>query len=190
MGSIPFFQVKMNYVTWFCVLFFLASFMRFYATEISFLNKTKWGILSIISIVLSLVSVALLAYFRKDTHTIYYFVSDSNKILAIFSAICTFMYFKNLKIQYSKVINTIAASTFGVLLIHAHSNEMRQWLWKDFVDVKSHYFMDHYILFSISVVIAIFSICIIIDCIRIHTIEKYTFKRIDDYLSSHHSFSI
>ena len=99
------------------------------------------------------------------------------------------MYFKNLGIQYSKIINTIAASTFGVLLIHAHSDEMRQWLWKDFIDVKSHYVIDNYALYSIFVVLTIFSVCTIIDYIRIHTIEKYTFRKIDKYLPSYHFYS-
>lgn len=188
-GSIPLFQVKMNYVTWFCVLYFIASFIRFYANKVSTLAKAKWGMLSIISIVLSMCSVALIAWYKKDTQTIYYFVSDSNKILALITALCSFMYFKNLGIQYSKIINTIAASTFGVLLIHAHSNEMRQWLWKDFIDVKSHYVIDNYVLFSIFVVLAIFSVCTIIDYIRIHTIEKYTFKIIDKHLPSYLFFN-
>ena len=181
MGSIPYFQVSMNYVTWFCILYLTASFMRLYATRIPLLNNTNWGILSIISITLSISSVILLAWFKQ---TAYFFVSDSNKILALSTAFCTFMYFKNLKLHYSKFINTIAASTFGVLLIHAHSNEMRLWLWKDFVNVKFHYQIDHYILFSFSVVIAIFTICIIIDNIRIRTIEKYTFRKLDHLFSS------
>jgi len=190
MGSIPLFSVKMNYVTWFCILYLIAAFMRIYATEITIINKTNWGLCSITFIILSISSVALLAWFKKDIQTIYYFVSDSNKILALLTALSTFMFFKNLKISYSKVINTIAASTFGVLLIHAHSNEMRQWLWKDFIDVKSHYLTDHYVLYSILVVLAIFGVCTIIDFIRINTIEKYTFKKLDNYLPPSHLYKI
>ena len=188
-GSIPLFHVRMNYVTWFSVLYIISSFMRFYADKVSILAKARWGILSILSIVMSMCSVALLAWYKKDTQTIYYFISDSNKVLALITTLCTFMYFKNLGIHFSKMINTIAASTFGVLLIHAHSNEMRQWLWKDFIDVKSHYVIDNYALFSIIVVLAIFIVCTIIDFIRIHTIEKYTFKIIDKHLPSYHIFS-
>lgn len=60
------------------------------------------------------------------------FVSDSNTVLALAISICSFMCFKNLKIGYSKLINTIGGSTFGVLLIHANSDVMREWLWKSF----------------------------------------------------------
>lgn len=49
------------------------------------------------------------------------------------------MWFKDLKIKQSKIINALGGATFGVLLIHAHSDEMRQWLWKETVDVTGHY---------------------------------------------------
>ena len=39
--------------------------------------------------------------------------------------------------KHVKLINTISASTFGVLLIHANSDFMRQWLWNDTIVVKS-----------------------------------------------------
>lgn len=51
-----------------------------------------------------------------------FFVFDSNTFLVIVTAIFAFLFFKNIKILYSKVINTIDALTFGVLLIHANSD--------------------------------------------------------------------
>ena len=38
------------------------------------------------------------------------------------------MFFKGLKMNYSKTINMINASTFGVLLIHDNSELMEKWL--------------------------------------------------------------
>lgn len=55
----------------------------------------------------------------------YLFISDSNKLLALTASVCSFMYFKDLKIQYLKFINAIGATTFGVFLIHANSDAMR-----------------------------------------------------------------
>ena len=140
---------------------------------------------SILFITLSMVSVLILIYIsnlKNHIYDIYFFVSDSNKILALLTAICTFMWFKNMKINYSKRINTIASSMFGVLLIHANSNTMRQWLWKDTLQNANHYGDEHYIFYAIMCVLTVFITCIIIDLIRIHTIEKYTFKQIDKFL--------
>lgn len=186
-GMVPIFKLRMNYVSWFCVLYFIASYIRFYYD--TNVNKTqKWGGYSILFITLSMVSVLILLYIsnlKNHIYNIYFFVCDSNKILALLTAICTFMWFKNMKISYSRWINTIASSMFGVLLIHANSNTMRQWLWKDTLQNANHYGDHHYILYALISVMVVFIICITLDQIRIHTIEKYTFKQIDKLLNKY-----
>ena len=93
------------------------------------------------------------------------------------------MYFKDLPIKQSKLINTISASTFGVLCIHANSDTMRQWLWKDVVDCVGQYSSDQMVLLSLISIFCIFSLCITIDYIRIHTLEKLTFVFVDKQLA-------
>lgn len=112
----------------------------------------------------------------------YKYVSDSNTFLAVAIGVSLFMTFKDMKMKYHKWINTIAASTFGVLLIHANSDTMRQWLWKDIVDCSGSFYRTDTCLYALLAVLAIFFICILIDYVRIHTIEKWTFKIIDGYL--------
>ena len=111
-----------------------------------------------------------------------FFVSDSNKFFAVLVAISSFLWFKNMNVSYSKLINTIGASTFGVLLIHANSDAMRQWLWKDTVDCVGHYNLPPFqlVLYILSSVVIIFIICTIIDIIRIKLIEKPFFRWYDN----------
>ena len=93
-----------------------------------------------------------------------------------------FIGFKELRIKYSPLINSIAASTFAVLLIHANSDTMRRWLWQDVchnVDWVSSPYMP---LHAIGCVLAIFVSCIFIDKIRIYAFEKPTFKIVDKIL--------
>lgn len=73
------------------------------------------------------------------------------------------MWFKSMKIRHIKWINTIAASAFGVLLIHANSNTMRQCLWKDTVDFVGHFDTPYYWLYAIGCVLAIYALCTLID---------------------------
>jgi len=40
-GTIPGMSVSMNYVSWFCVLYFIASYIRLYSTDM--LSNVKWG---------------------------------------------------------------------------------------------------------------------------------------------------
>ncbi len=98
-------------------------------------------------------------------------------------AVSSFLWFKNLNIKHSKIINAIGASTFGVLLIHANGDAMRTWLWTDTVNAAGHFSLSlgNLILFSIGVVLAVFTVCSIIDQLRIQLLEKPFFKWYDKH---------
>lgn len=167
-------QVIFNYFTWFIVLHLLAGYMRRYPKAV-YEKKTVWGFMTLTSIILSAASVVIMAWIGKEyglNGKYYIFVSDLNTILAVVTGISSFLFFKNLNIPYSKTINTIAASTFGVLLIHANSDTMRRWLWKDTLNNVGMYGSDLMIIHAIGSVIGVFTICVLIDQIRIHFLEK------------------
>lgn len=170
-------RVTMNYVTWFMVLYFISSYIRLY-TKKWMNSKAICGIMLILSIAVSAISVVVCA---KTGHSVFIFVTDSNTFLAVMVGTFAFLFFRNIKISYSKVINTIAASTFGVLCIHAHSDAMRQWLWKDTLDNVGHYNDKLMPLYAIGCVVGIFIICVLIDIIRINLLEKPFFKWWDRY---------
>ena len=185
MPLITIFPVVFNYVSWFCTLYFIASYIRLHGEETVWIKKCNWRAAAVISLVAAFASVAAIVYVNSRWGQAiypYFFVSDSNKILALTTAVCTFMAFKTWPLAYSKAINEVAATMFGVLLIHAHSNTMRHWLWREVVDVKGFFSTDYYWAYAIGVVLAIFVICIVIDWVRIHTIEKQAFKYIDRYI--------
>ena len=175
-GSVPkLMNVSMNYVSWFSVLYFIAAYLRLY--PIKEINTKYWGFATLISFGLSSVGILLLNYVQAKlgmdakVQFSYKLVQDSNTFLALTNGITSFMWFKSMKIRNSKYINTIAASAFGVLLIHANSNTMRQWLWKDTVDCVGHFDTPYYWLYAIGCVLAIYALCTLIDYIRIKTIE-------------------
>lgn len=169
-----------TYVGWFMVLYFIASYVRLYPKKF-FDSKKIWGIASVVSILISWCSVIVGAFaYDKFNKAIYYhFVSDSNKLLAVVTAFCAFLFFKNLNIGYNRVINKIAASAFGVLLIHANSDVMRQWLWKDVLDNVGAYHSNYLVIHAFISVIVIYAVCTLIDMIRIKFIEKPFFKFYD-----------
>lgn len=178
LGSIPHFMVSINYITWFGIIYLTASYIRLYPIEL-YSNKKVWASLSILTILLGTASILIMHHYAEEKTGL--FVSDSNKIFAVTIAITTFLWLKNINIPYSKLINTIGGSTFGVLLIHDNSWAMRNWLWKDIVDGAGHYSLPFWQLvgYSIGVVLAIFFICIIIDIIRIKIFEEPFFKWYD-----------
>ena len=179
-GTVPGFNIRFNYVSWFCVIFFISSYIRFY--PFNHKGDTKyWFKTSLFAVLMACFSVILIKFLKLPLSA-YKLVSDSNAILAIIVAFCTFNFFNSINIAYNKWINLIGGSTFGVLLIHANSDTMRQWLWKDMVQCVEHFDVPYYALYAIFCVLAIFSICIIIDRTRILTIERWTFNLLDKHL--------
>lgn len=179
LGNVPGIGVTFNYVTWFAVIYVFGSFLRKYPFKFD-QSKKVWGLLSTLGVALCVASVIASVYVgtKTDRQMAYYFVADSNKILAVLTSICLFMFFKNIHFQ-SKLINLIGASTFGVLLIHANSDAMRNWLWGDVLKNTSMYGSPYLYLHAIGAVLGVFVCCSIIDIARIYLLEKPTFKFLD-----------
>ena len=147
------------------------------------------GGITCVSILVSVLSVLRLVVIADrigaDHYNVYRYVADSNVLFAVTTSVSSFMFFKGLRMGYHRWINTIAASTFGVLLIHANSDIMRHWLWRDVVDCVGSLSRPHACLYALIVVLRVFAMCIVIDNIRIHTVEKLVFRVIDKYLVKH-----
>jgi hypothetical protein len=112
----------------------------------------------------------------------YWFVSDSNAILAVLVGISSFMFFKDVSIPYNRFINTLGASTFGVLLIHANSDAMRTWLWCDTLNNVGIFSSPTLVVIvhSIISVLLVYSFCTVIDWLRIKFLEQPFFSRFGD----------
>ena len=180
LGNFEDIKITMNYLSLFLMIYLIVSYIRLYS--IKFLENKKVCLLtnfSLIIICIGSIFVRMNIYKNQGVKQLYYHVNDSNKILAVLLSIAIFYLFKNIKMKNSKVINTIASSIFGVLLIHANSDVMRKFLWNDLLDVTKVYgnSLICVILHAIISVLVIFVVCISIDQIRICCIEKPFFKR-------------
>lgn len=174
LGSVPWLGIQFNYISWFCILYFISSYIRihrFYKND----SLSFWGVCTLGFILISIASVLFMIYRVQGQATSltlpYFFVSDSNKILALTTSVSSFMFFKNIRIEYNSFINTVAASTFGVLLIHANSDEMRHWLWKDLCSNATMFYSDRIYIHAMLIPVSVFFTCILIDYLRKQTIE-------------------
>ena len=179
LGTVPGFSVIMNYVSWFIVLYFIASYIRIYDKAI-FNNTGLWGLLALAALVISVASIVVM---NLTNHTPTFFLLESNRILAIVLALCAFMFFKNLKIKTNRFINTVAASAFGVLLIHSNGDDMRHWLWQDVLRNTEMFGSKWLVAHAILSVLGIYIICTVIDYLRIKCIEKPFFKLWDKHFN-------
>ncbi len=169
LAMIPGINVTKNYVTWFCILFIIGSYLRLHPIKDG--NVIFWFSMFLSSIILAISSVLFFLFLFKK-YAPYTLVDDTNAPLAVLVSVCAFMFFKNLKIKQSKFINIVGGGTFGVLLIHANSNTMRKWLWEDLCDNVGQYATNNIYLHAILVPILVFTICSIIEYLRMKTIER------------------
>ena len=180
LGTVPKFYVTMNYVSWFCALYVYSSFMRLYDFPFKD-NHLAWRVFSLTSVLISIISVLVIRYYPGIISDPYWFVSDSNKFMALITAICLFNLFRTLRMPYNRLVNILGSTTFGVLLIHAHSNTMRSWLWGEFFDNVGHLTMPYYALRAFGVVVLVFAVCSCIDYLRIKLLERPLFTFYDNH---------
>ena len=172
LGTMPTVPVAMNYVSWYMVLYFIASYIRLYPKEI--FGRTKlWGWLTVLSVAATVASVAVCTWIGVKLDRVFfdYFISDCNKILALTNGLFSFLFFKNLKVRQSKVINTVSGCVLGVLLIHTNGN-VRPWLWEEVVRTKAMYGSPWMVGHVVLSCLLIFVICAAIEYLRIRFVEK------------------
>lgn len=179
------FFVKMNYVSWFVALYLLAAYVRRYPNGL--LENTKfWGISTLVCLVLSALSVVVCTWLgtKRGSFDPYYFVMDSNTLLAVAAGFSSFLFFKNVKIPYIPLINKLASTCFGVLCIHAGGDVMRRWLWVDMLNNVGVYYESWMPVHAIGSTLGIFLICAVIDLLRQKYLERPFFSLWDKHWGS------
>ncbi|MCI8417914.1 MAG: acyltransferase [Lachnospiraceae bacterium] len=172
-----------SYVGWFMVLYFIASYIRLYPKRF-FEDRRLCIILFVMSLLLSWGSVIFNAYIyaKWGIRIRFYRFVDTNRILAVLTAVSAFLFFKNLHLKHCPIINKFAASVFGVLLIHANSDIMRKWLWQDVLRNVQAYHSNYLLIHAFTSVIGIYVIATFIDMLRIKVLERPFFNWYDRVL--------
>lgn len=189
--TIPVIQVSFNYVGWFMVLYFIGAYIRNYGL-CKYIKHNSWGWITLLLLVLASCSVmGMVILYQQNIipqFKPYYFIHDSNKILSLALAVASFMYFKDLKIPHSRLINAIGGATFGVLLIHANSDAMRTWLWIETVDCMGNYRDDAIwtVGYAVGCVLIIFIVGAGIDWFRGKLIEAPLNNKVKKMLAPVH----
>lgn len=169
-----------NYVGWLIVMYLIGGYIRLYPKRFKY-SSSRWLACTGVLILISWLSIVIVDYIgvRIGFENYYYMVNDCHKLFAVLIAVSSFMAFKNMKLKYNKYINIVSSATFGVLLIHAHSDAMRHFLWQDLLDVPGQYTSEFLWLHAIMSVLSVYVVCVVIDLLRIRFIEKPLFAWLD-----------
>ena len=171
-----------SYLGWYITLYFIASYMRLHPHKIFESKKLALSglLISIALVFLSIILIDLIGP-RIGFYDYYFFCADSQKILALTTGLFMFLTFKNMEIKQNKFINTIAMTTFGVLLIHANSDAMRSFLWGDLLNNTGYYSSNVLPIHFIGSVLLVYIVCVAIDYCRIRFLEKPLFKKLEKF---------
>ena len=91
-----------------------------------------------------------------------------NQPYALLLSFSLFMVFKELTIPYSKTINLLGASTFGVYLFH-DNNLLRSYMWLDIFHIAESKYLIPY---SLLLMIVVFAIGFLLNRIYQKTLAK------------------
>lgn len=170
------FQKIYSNVGFWVFCYFFSLYLKRYSPSIL---KKKYLLAGIFSLCwLFIVVLYTLKYLFPGTPVITYLLSVSTShtsIPCIIGGYSLFFIFKDIKLPYIPIINTIAKTTFGILMIHDH-NFFRAPLWNQIIKTSDWFYSDFFVFRVIGAVLCIFIAASIIDLIRINLFEKNIFR--------------
>lgn len=166
-------------VFWFCAVYFMGGYLPAWSQSLRASGRLLLALLLLAWASIGM-RIALQLRLGLSGYT-FFFVSDANKLGAVLVGVFLFSTFKNLRIGYSKAINLVAKTTYGVLCIHANSAAMRQLLWRDLLHVDASWTLPVGMLAlrSVLVVSGVFVVCSLLDMVRIYAVERPVFSRFE-----------
>ena len=170
-----------HHVFWYMTIYFIGAAIRLHPMK--WMSNQRFCVASLVGMMLfcycwAPVNDMLLANKLLPVNFEYWFVRDSDKILALGVGIVAFIVFRNWNMGYHRWINTVASTTFGILLIHTNGDAMRQWLFVDFLQLPQHWGlpMGQFVAYNVSIWILLFCTLSAIDYLRIRFIERPLFN--------------
>lgn len=169
-----------SFVGWLITMYLLGGYIFLYPMK-AFHSVKVGAVGTVVSIFLMAASILVVDFIgvRFGFQIYDYLYSNANKFLALTCAVFSFIFFKNLKIPYSKIINSLAAPIFGILLIHTHSDTMRWFIWVDIFRCADFHDSPYLIPHAVLTVVTVYLVCWVLDSLRIRYIEKPLFSRLE-----------
>lgn len=171
-------------IVWFCFLYLVVGYLKKYPLKI--LNN-KWlcfGGACVIYFVVVLGYILGTAFGNSAGYgkilgiigsLCSQYLDDFKALPAFLCSIFIFFFFKNINIGSNKIINTIAASTFGVYIIH-QVPAFYNYLWKNIWHSKEWLSSVYFPIYSVVVIVGTFLVALLIDKIRLRWLEPLLIK--------------
>lgn len=184
---------KFDMVGWYITVYLTGAYLRICPPH--FLNTRKnvnlFLILNLLIVFGSILGITFLSQYKPGVLSFAQIsIEQSNYIMSYSCAIAFFLFFKNIKMPNSTIINTIATATLGVLCIHEHSREMHHFLYRDLFNVKEHFTSGWFPLYMAGCVILTYLTCVAIDLIRQRFLERPLFNAIEKIIKKRNNTTL
>ena len=151
-------------LAWAVSLYIISAYFSLYPPKIRFNVHIGLCVFWLIVLFTSIFILEYLGRFHSVFSTNSQYFCSFNKLPVFMFSLELFLIFTNMKPRYSKVINTVASTTFGIYLIHENVLT-RPYIWKTLFDNTEYYGSLVFFARYAGVVVLIFVICGLIDFI-------------------------
>lgn len=170
-------QWQSNNLLWFVFLYSTAGYIRLHVAPES-INSSKCIFYTLLLASLTFLSsvifdVAGTRYASLAKYATHFY--SMNKLPIFIISITVFLYFLKLKIKHSPFINHLAATAFGIYLIHDNSL-CREYIWLELFKCNTFAESNWLIPYSVVVSVSVFAICSFLEALRIKFLEHNCLK--------------
>ena len=181
--SIIFYLVAINETVYLFYYYLVGAYIRLYLDNIKGRNMFLFSFLLFYFFIILITFYLIYLSFSNSFFNQYLYSFTSLKSVFVFiCSISLFLFFKNIKIKYNKVINYIASLSFGVYLFHEHIY-MKKLLWNNFFPLSR--VLNHGSLFinGLCIVVVVYIIGGVFDSFRkiIFSILKKSWSNLLSY---------
>lgn len=161
-------------LVWFCFLYlFIAYFKR---SPRPFMNKKRVCFYMFMAVyIFCICTYTVLRENKMETIAAYYLAHYEN-LFSFMASVFLFYTFKNMDIGRKKIINLVSESTFAVYLIH-QTPCFYPTLWNGIFSVDNYVGSNYLILYVLFVIIVLFAVSIVADCMRVVMFERFVYTR-------------
>ena len=153
-------RIVSDTLAWFVTVYFVGAFLAKYPIRIlDEKRNTIMLLLAVLVMAFASMVVGTMLTRSNELRLTYYLIFPETRPLSLAVALSLFLFFKNIDIPYSSVINRIGLSTFGIYLIS--DGWLREWIWAETAGLRG------------GGVILVFMFCSIVEMVRHGVLERF-----------------
>ena len=167
--------VQFESLTWFIVVYIIGAYVARYPHH--FNHKARNYL--VCALLIYLLDVALICEVAFNGYSSFFWRTNYIvQLTSMYSILCfpvamfLFLGFRKIEIPHNRIINAVAATTFGIYLIHEQPY-VRTYIYTEFFDCSAWFETAYVVPYVLAICAVIFIVCSVEDFIRRNTLERY-----------------